>query len=262
MTLAEYRSHPAVNFSTLKAILTSPAHYQAALSEPRKETPAMLIGTLVHSVILEARELPDIAAVKPDGLSLATKDGKAWKAEIAARNLPIISADDAGMIRGMAETVQQNPDAAAMLAVLQSRETPIIANLHGVECKGLLDAHGVSADPTYGVRHCIMDLKTTDDGSEHAFARNVARYHYDMQAAMYSDLLGIHENLENPPWFGWLVVEKSAPYTARVWDASDWIERGRDKLIRALDALQECRESGTWPHPDQGINILTRPAWA
>jgi exodeoxyribonuclease VIII len=255
MTTAEYRSHPAVNFSTLKSILKSPAHYQSALREDRHETPAMLLGTLAHSMILEGHLLCEMAAVKPDGLSLATKEGKAWKSEFGY--LPIISADDAAALVGMADSVAANPHAVALLRGCQHRETPIIAKVRNVECKGLLDAVG-----TDGEEWVIADLKTTDDASPEAFARKVANYHYDMQAAMYKALLAQHHQIETEPSFYWIAVEKTAPFTCVVYDASDWIVSGERKLETALETLKECRASGKWPQPYAGINLLTRPAWA
>jgi len=255
MKISEYRAHPAVNFSTLKAILKSPAHYQAALAEDRTETPAMLLGTIAHSIILEGHLLCEMAAVKPDGLSLATKEGKAWKAQFG--HLPIISADDAAALVGMADSVAANPHAVAILRGCQNRETPILANVRGIECKGLLDAVG-----TDGLEWVIADLKTTDDASPEAFARKVANYHYDLQAALYKAILAQHHQIETEPSFYWIAVEKTAPYTCAVYDSSDWIVSGERKLETALETLKECRASGKWPQPYGGINLLTRPAWA
>jgi exodeoxyribonuclease VIII len=255
MTTAEYRSHPAVNFSTLKAILKSPAHYQAALHEDRVETPAMLLGTLAHSMILEGKELDTMAAIKPPGLNLATKEGKAWKESTGS--LPIISNDDAIALDGMARALAQNIHAVALLAGCNQRETPIVASVRNVECKGLIDAHG-----TNGEDWVIADLKTTDDASPEAFARKVANYHYDLQAELYKSLLAQHHGIESEPSFYWIAVEKTAPYTCAVYDSSDWIVSGERKLETALETLKECRASGKWPQPYGGINLLTRPAWA
>jgi ATP-dependent exoDNAse (exonuclease V) beta subunit len=255
MNLTEYRAHPAVNFSTLKSILESPAHYQAALAEPSKETPAMLMGSLVHECILEGKRLDAIAAERPIGINLATKEGKAWKDENKGR--PIISFDDAQAIRWMKIAVAENPHASSMLEACQHRETPIRATIRNVECKGLIDAAG-----TDGVDWVILDLKTTDDASPEAFARKVANYHYDMQAAMYKALLATHHQIETEPTFYWLVVEKTAPFTCAVYDSSDWITSGEDKLERALETLKDCRKSNFWPKPHQGINLLIRPSWA
>ena len=254
MTTTEYRAHPGVNFSTLKHILRSPADYQAALYSPHKETPALLFGTLAHSSILEGKAVIEIATSKPPGLNLATKEGKEWK---AGQTLPIIDTEAVLALRGMHEAVEANPHARHVLSQCQDRETPILGSLRGVECKALLDAHG-----TDGVDWCIVDLKTTDDASPDAFARSVAKYHYDMQAAFYSQLLAQVHQIETRPYWLWLAVQKTAPYTCAVYSANEWIAGGDDKVETALDRLKECRESGQWPQPYGGITELPKPRYA
>jgi ATP-dependent exoDNAse (exonuclease V) beta subunit len=255
MNLSEYRAHKSVNFSTLKSILKSPAHYQAALADDdQEEKEHLILGTLVHEFLLEGKDSRGAYAIKPEGMSFATKEGKAWKAE---QTKPILSSDAEKKIPMMADAVLENAHAKAMLTACQHRETPILASIRGVECKGLIDAAG-----TDGVDWVILDLKTTDDASPEAFARKVANYHYDMQAALYKQLLATHHQIETEPAFYWLVVEKTAPYTCAVYDSSDWITSGEDKLERALETLKECRKSNFWPKPFSGINLLIRPSWA
>jgi exodeoxyribonuclease VIII len=255
MTTKDYRAADAVNFSSLKHILTSPAHYQAALAEKREETRAMLLGTLTHALVLEGKDLEQLVAVKPEGMNLATKEGKAWKE--SAGDLPIISEDEADDIEMMVYSILRNPHAAAMLKACQQRETPLFANIRGVGCKALLDAHG-----TDGVEWVVCDLKTTDDASPEAFARKVANLHYDMQAAFYCQVLAAVHQVETPPHWYWIAVEKKPPYTCAVYRGHEWMEGGESKVERALERLKECRESGNWPQPWQGINELPKPKWA
>jgi hypothetical protein len=67
--------------------------------QPNDPTPAMIAGSALHCAILEPEEFVQRYAVKPEGMSLATKDGKAWAAEHAAGR-QIIPADVAE--RGLA----------------------------------------------------------------------------------------------------------------------------------------------------------------
>ena len=255
MTTEEYRAHPACNFSSLKALLKSPAHYQAALQNQVEETVAMRLGTLVHGVVLEGHDLNAIAAIKPEGLSMATKDGKAWKE--AAGELPIISLQDACDIEGMSASILANPHAAHILNISPERETPLFSTLQGVPCKALLDAHG-----TDGEEWWIVDLKTTDDASPDAFARKVANFHYDLQAELYNAILSRHHQIENRPYWLWIAVEKTPPYTCAVYNANEWRQSGEEKLDRVLQSWKECTEKNEWPQPWQGINSLPKPKWA
>lgn len=256
MTETQYRAHPALNFSSAKHLLTSPAHFKAAIEEKQEPTKAMEIGTLIHAIALERKNLTQLANFKPEGLNLATKEGKEWKAQVDPSK-PILSADDVLMIGGMNKSILENLHAQALLDGCQMRETPIVASLKGAACKGLIDAAG-----TDGVDWCIVDLKTTQDASPSAFARAVATHHYDMQAAWYSALVGQVYQIEEQPDFFWIVVEKEPPYTCVVYSALHWIGGGNEKMERALDLFNECSLSGNWPQPHRGIINLEKPAWA
>jgi len=254
MNVSEYRAHPALNFSLAKHLLDSPAHFKAALDEDREETDAMRIGTIAHAMILEGKNLLDLYAIKPAGMSFATKEGKAWR---DAQTLPILKEEDANMIPRAAQAVVDHAEAEFILKQCQWREKPIVGTMYGVECKALLDVCG-----TDGAQWVIADLKTCQDASPRAFAKDVANRHYDLQAVWYSTLLGVVEGLEEPPYWIWLALEKSAPFVNAVYTAEDWIESGTAKLHRVLDLYKECTASGQWPMPFRGITKLERPTWA
>lgn len=253
MTTAEYRAHPALNFSLAKHLLKSPAHFKAAQDEEQKETDAMRIGTLAHAMILEGKDLRHLYAIKPAGMSFATKEGKAWR---DAQTLPILREEDSNMIPLAAEAIANNPHAAHILKQCQHRETPIIGSMMGVECKALLDSHG-----TDSMEWVINDLKTTVDASPRSFAKTVEKFHLDLQCAWYSTLLGNIEGLENPPYWTWTVVETSSPHVNAVYTAEEWQESGMRKLEIVLDRFKECTANGQWPMPYRGINKLERPAY-
>lgn len=254
MTVSEYRAHPALNFSLAKHLLKSPAHFKAAMDDDQEETDAMRIGTLAHAMILEGKDLRDLYAIKPAGMSFATKEGKAWR---DAQTLEILKEEDANMIPKAAKAIAENPHAAHILKQCQHRETPIIGTIMGVPCKALLDCHG-----TDGKEWVIMDLKTAMDASERKFGATVADRDYDLQCAWYSTLLANVEGIEEPPFWVWLAVEKSAPFVNEIYTAADWIESGMRKMEIVLDRFKECTESGKWPMPYRGITKLERPRWA
>jgi exodeoxyribonuclease VIII len=255
MTATEYREASGMNFSTLKHILDSPAHYQAALAEERKETPAMLFGTLFHALALEGKDIEQMAYIRPFGMNFTSKEGKQWKED--HEDKPILTLDEYRSLRRMQHEASRNQSAKQLLASCDKRELPIFATLCGVPCKALLDACGEASG-----RKIICDIKTTDDASPQAFARKVANFHYDMQAAMYCDLAGLHFGWEEEPKFFWLACQKDAPWTCVVYDADDWLATGRDKYRNALSMLKHCMALDSWPQPFDGINYLIRPAWA
>jgi hypothetical protein len=251
MTTEQYRAHPALNFSLAKTLLDSPAHFKAAQDEERQETDAMRIGTLVHAMVLEGKDLRDMYALKPQGMSFATKEGKAWRDE---QTLPILKEGDSEAIARAAQAVAANHDAARILKACQHRETPLIGSIMGVPCKALLDCHG-----TDGEEWVICDLKTTIDASPKGFAWAVIKSHYDLQMAWYRALLCNVEGISEPPCWLWLAVEKKAPFVNAVYQSDEWEESGNDKLVKVLDLYKRCTESGEWPMPHRGIQQLKRP---
>ena len=73
----DYRREPGANQSSLKKILDSPAHYQAALKFKMIPTPAMEMGTALHCISLDGQKAFDAGYIKkPEGIRLNTKEGK------------------------------------------------------------------------------------------------------------------------------------------------------------------------------------------
>jgi PDDEXK-like uncharacterized protein DUF3799 len=65
----------------LDSLARSPAHYRAALEQPRKRTAAMVFGTAVHAAVLEPEEFARCYATDP-GIDRRTKAGKAGKHQL------------------------------------------------------------------------------------------------------------------------------------------------------------------------------------
>lgn len=258
MTTEEYRNHPALNFSSAKHLLKSPAEYMCKIIEEKAEpTRQMIIGTCLHAMVLENKNIDDVCHTKPNGLSLATKEGKAWKE--LHDSLPILSFGDGLCLCVMRRYVFENEFANDILRYCKHRETPMFAEFEGVEIKGMIDAHGVNA----GMSEIVMcDIKTTDDPSPQAFAKTVIERDYDMQAAWYLELAAqnLARDIEDA-FFYWIVVQNKAPFSCVVYDGNEFLSVGRSKMERAISTFKQCREANKWPHPHQGVNTLKAPQW-
>lgn len=243
MNRIDYDALEGVNFSTAKEILRSPAHYQAALAAKGEETEEdrlrFAIGSGVHSLVLENKRLADIHAVKPEGMSFATKEGKLWR---ETQTLPVISADAAATIQNASAAVLAHPLAAAILGLCPEREHGLQADVEGVLCKGLIDAIGRDASGS----PVIVDLKTTRCAMPRDFRRKVEwDFHYDMQAAMYKALARECDKGECEAL--WIVVETEAPYAVMVYQCGPELRSsGERKLAQVLQLWKDCTASGNW----------------
>jgi len=253
----DYRREEGVNQSSLKKILESPAHYQAALKYKMIPTPAMEMGTALHALVLDGEKAFNASYVKkPDGLSLATKEGKAWKAELGRKKaLSEGGKDDPwGSVQGMAKALRQLEWFSGTDAeYIKYNEVSIYWDWEGVRCKARLDR--VLVDE--GI---VLDLKTTDTVEPELFTKKVVGLGYDFQASAYS--IAAEAAFGKPFKFIFVCVERKAPYAVSLFEVSDeMMEEGKRKFDRAIKIYNECQASGEWPSKPAMINKLTYPSW-
>lgn len=253
MTEAQYRASEAISKSDLDYIAPprTPAHYKAHKDGMlvREETPAMRLGTLTHRAILEPDSMQAAFAVRPEGLSFTTKEGKAWR---DAQKAPIITQEEADSIKGMVASVWAHPAAKRLLDGAKTEQCLFAEDANGMIRKGRLDAlPGGSA---------IVDIKTTGSADAQEFERSIGKFRYHVQAAYYLDLcklIGIEKRQ-----FVFVAVEKQPPYGVAVYSlGQDAISLGRMEYQRDLAAVRHCTETGEWPAFGDEILIVGLPAW-
>ena len=253
-----YHGDPScVSASGLKQILRSPAHFQAYLNAPRKQTPAMFMGTAVHTHLLEPGIFDDEYAVAP----VSDKRSKEYKEfEIANAHKKILTPEQMAAIKGIKASVSQHVLASTLLRsglvehsiLWQDEETGGIWQKIRPDCLCL----------DFDVGIC-MDIKKTPDASPAAFARACVNYDYDLQAAMYLEVL--RQAFKRDFDFVFLAVEELAPHGCALYGApEDMLEHGRQRYRKAMRVLKSCRDSGEWPsyQPDGNYDVLEWPRWA
>jgi len=261
MDNATYHAHPAVSKSHLDQIARSPLHYWARYLDPKREvpepTPAMRLGTAVHTLTLEADTWEQRYVVAPQ-VDRRTKAGKeAWaEFEAEAGERELISAEDRAIVSRMAEAVWAHPAAAMLLHWQGKAETTHMwmDEPSGLQCKCRPD--WLTNDGCL-----IVDLKTTEDASPQGFRKSIANFRYHVQASWYLD--GIKQATgHRPDQFIFVVVEKKPPYCCAVYAADqEMIEIGGQHARRDLMRLAECHKAGRWPGYSEEIEMIGLPAW-
>lgn len=253
--IEEYHRHGSVSKSQLDQLAKSPAHYLASLTTPRKETPAMRIGSLFHGLVLEPERVKIAVAPVCDK---RTKEGKAtWEAFcLENAGAEIVTADEGEMLNGMAASIKAHPAASALLSGDGIAEGSCFwfDERSGELCRCRPDFYRRDL----GI---IVDLKTTDDASPEAFAKSIAKYGYHRQNAMYVD--GVEAATGDfVKGFVFVVTEKSAPYCTAVYSLDmQGIEVGRDQYKRLLLDLADCKIAKNFPGYSDRIEVLSLPAW-
>lgn len=243
--------------SALDLVNRSPAHYLEWVRGAEEESSdALFFGSAFHMALLEPEVFAANYAVRPK-YDRRTKGGKAaselW--DVTHPGVTAISEDMASRIIAMVAAVASHPLAGKMVrdgepelsAYWQDKET-------GVECKA-------RADYYVRGRKMLVDVKTTEDARPDHFQRDLAKYGYARQAAMY--LEAFQALGEDVQFFCFAVVEKHAPFAVATYvlDANA-MARGSYSIRGDLETLAECMKTDTWPAYAIGLQEISLPAWA
>ena len=262
MNNADYHAHSAVSKSHLDQVARSPLHYWARYLDPNRivpePTPAMAIGSAVHTHVLELDQWDARYVSAPDGIDRRTKAGKAeWEAfTTAATGRTVLPKADADLVMRMAHSVFTHPAAAMLLALPGKAETTHMWTdaATGLQCK-------CRPDWLTDDGRLLVDLKTTEDASPRGFSRSIVQWRYFLQASWYLD--GVEQATgTRPEQFLFLCVEKKAPYAVAVYAAdAEMIAAGAQTAARDLDVLATCKAAGAWPGYSDQIEPISLPPW-
>lgn len=235
MNNAEYHASPAVSNSKLSRFLESPR----LMNTPRKKTPSLRWGSLVHTIILEPQLINGEWAVMPEGLDKG-KGAKAREEEflLANEGKEIVSHDEYVQLCNIAKAVQEDDEAAALLSGEGINEGSYFWKdpITGIEMRCRPDR--LRADGL------LVDVKTTPSVEHYAFRRSVWDFGYDRQSGIYIDGIDIVTG-HRPTGFAFIAIEgKDAPeifVQVFVMTAAD-IEVGIRRYRKALDLLKQYRD--------------------
>lgn len=255
MTNAEYHASGAVSKSILDMIHKSPAYYKHCMENPREQTEAMLLGSVVHKLVLEPAEFTGEYAIAPE-CDRRTKDGKAaYNAFIEAlgAGLTAVPAATYETAKAMAEAVRAHP-IASMLLQDGNAEQSFFWERDGIKC---------SCRPDW-LRDdgLVVDLKTTKNSSSDEFKRSAYNFRYYVQAWWYLDgLLRCGITAEK---FIFIAVESAPPYHVCVYAADDmFVKLGKIEAMEDFETYRRCTESGEWygyeKHP--AVHDLSLPEY-
>ena len=243
----QYHSTRALSNSSMKELLRCPALFQQALSEmdgaEHTQTPAMLMGSVFHSIVLEPDKVKTEYALREN--SGNTKAGKEEAAAAKEKGITLISPDVWNTATAMAASACAHPlIVAAKASPKWETETSAYWEERGhILCKARIDAMA-TIEGVPGL--CIIDLKSTTDASPDAISKHIVDYGYHRQAAWYMHALNICGRAAHT--FIFLFVEKTAPYLCTAVSIADGaIQFAYDDIRNALDTYEKCEENGVWP---------------
>ena len=232
-----HQSCPGVSSTQIKGILKR--SYKHFLLEQRKETKAFAFGSALHCFVNE-----------PDAFVNTYQIIYGKQSEMLSPGKIALSIGDFEAIQHVAKKLFAHPDAGPLLKDAQHELTYFsVDNETGILKKCRVDAIKNLA---------ISDLKSCQDASPDAFARDSRKYLYRVSGAYYteivSEVLGIR--IDD---FYLIATEKTEPFGVKVYRISDRsIEQGRAEVRKALKLIQTVHEHGAnaWTEYELGITDL------
>jgi hypothetical protein len=234
MTKSEFLERVAANkmhlsYSSILALMKSPKHFLKYHTEKKEPTPSMIFGSLVHALVLQPDNVPNMFAIKPQNANKASNANKETLAQFEAQQAGRMAVSESDFIQAqqIANAIYEDETCNALL--LGECEKRFEYERSGVLLKGVYDIYHEFAG--------ITDLKYTADAKPAKFAKKAMyEFYYYLQAAIYS--------VENSTSYTILAVDSDC-YTSTIVFGEDIIQSGfrlLDKWIMQYKKLQERTE--------------------
>lgn len=237
-----YHKSIGVGSSLMREAFKSMAHYKTAIEEPRHETPEMMIGSAVHTLVLEP-DYFDARVIKlPEGIVR-------------------------GVSKKYTEFAAQNPDKLH----LKQEELDQVTRLHAAITAQAGDWFvGGEPEKSYWFKHSsglvlkaridyqvgdgAIDLKTTRHDTQGLFERAV-KYDYAVQDAHYQ----LVTELADMVYLG--VCKKGAHQCFAVRQGDDVRQKTAAKLESVIKQIAFAKELDDYPFPPLTIGVTELMKW-
>lgn len=266
ITNEQYNSSEGISRSQLMLMNQSPYHFWygvvSGLAAKKEATPAMVIGSAFHTLLLEPHLFEYEYCIKPELYKMPPElrlkdfgrelfeENKKERAEIKEKN-SIINEEferlSAGKIvltreqytktKAMADGVRIHESVTLLLSDAQYEQSIYWTDKDtGLQFKVRPDV--------WSTKMCV-DIKTAADVATYKFKSACLEHGYYLQAGMiYEACKAIGQPIEI---FSHLVIEKEAPYAPKVFVMSDKaLQFGIDQFMVLKERLAECYAKNKW----------------
>lgn len=211
----------------------------------------MAKGSLLHTLILEPVEFNQRYAIF-DG---ARRAGDAWKSfQEANQEKEILKQSEYDEVKQIADRVRNN----ILIKKLTGVEQLIEFEVDKVPFKGYVDGYGDGF---------IMDLKSCQDASPTAFMRDIVKFKYYWQAALYLKANRSIKFAGNAPDYFILAIETKAPFNFQIYKLDgDFIDAGLKQVKAQVQAFKEWDGNPAGYEynnyaAEAGVITLEAPTW-
>lgn len=240
----------ALSRSSLVRYLKCPAQF---LIE-QDSTPDLVFGRAFHTRLLEPNKF-DKEFVEEIKVDKRTKAGKQEYKEFLERSVgkTPVKSDDLLIIDDMLSSLTYDPDVIELWDRGTGVELAAFSMLDDIICKCKVDMF-IEGD------NSIVEVKTTSADSPEAFMHSFFKYNYDIQVAMYHDI--VLNAIGSVGEYYVIGVQKKAPYQIYKFTVGDNVfDLGRSRYKQLLSQHKECMDGNFFPNAMPYFEELQAPQY-
>ena len=243
-----YHRGPGISKTHLPYILRSIKHYEQYLKDGSTSTPAKILGSLLHTMLLEPNELWNHFAEKLQHGKRSKADKEAWAAfeeENTRLGKEVIDQEQRDLVDAMIGVINHHPNAPKLMHGHKEIACFWKDPVTGLLCKCKHDVIGF-------VTGISTDIKKTRIAAPDAngFIRAAHEFTFNIQNAFYLDGIkyaveqsGMAIDFKVPEKMVFMAIEETAPHAMCLCELpEDFIENGREKYQKALKRLQDYND--------------------
>ena len=273
----EYCQVRAMNGSTLVHGLTSMLHLKHSIDNPKEQTPAMMLGTVTHLLLLEPEEFENRFVVMPDyqndeanrtkpkkkdeeGKQTTSKATAYYKSkarqffeDARSEGKEVVRREEYDKSLAMIEAVRGNKCASMWLDDPNSRkEVTVVGEIEGVVFKGRIDILHPSS---------LTDIKTSRIMNPFQFGKFAYGAGYLFKQAIHREL--VYQMTGEKVPVRYTVVENDPPYDCAVYeferDDEEIFDQELKRVCKLIRKYKECIKNDVWPGVDGGDDYVRFP---
>lgn len=260
LPMEKYIADPGIGSGQLKSILQSPAEYQWHAKYGTSETRALILGTAIHTWILEPDKFDREYLVPPEDwgpLNVSPARGlwNDFKNKAKDQGKTALKFADATWLLEFADRIKRHEGVQQLLAQGIGTEVTAVVEIDGIRYKARTDLL---------TKDTLWDVKTSAKGlDDHEIERTIFTMGYHFQAAHHLRVISsIDPNVTN---FGWIFTSKDGnlPQIRCLRAAEQWLHFGQIDWEAAHHRLKTCIATNSWPDAyADDITVINMPDWA
>lgn len=280
----------------INSVVTPKHFFYKKFRKPRTQTPAMLFGSYLHTLVLEPEKvskryiiLDKKNAPFPDK-DYRNPENKAWKERLEnSTSGDVITGEQHQQALDMLKSINEIPNIESILHKDGKKEEKVSAIIHWDSEDNVIGIYKYTPEKhmelainkerymlircKYDYKHQSnlfgLDLKSCASSHPDDFVRDAYTMGYHLQGAMSLDIISANEGVKIEQFY-FLTCETEAPHSADVYAMDEeLIGLGRrtyqNRLLKIRKSIEANHFGGygdTFAPQSNGILTLSKPKWA